>query len=48
MFTDYKSIHNASKDTLSCVPNERNSLGVIPVTCLNCEERCAGELYPSL
>ena len=41
-------IYNASKLTLSCCPIARNSLGVIPVTCLNCEDRCAGELYPSV
>ena len=36
-------IYNASKLTLSCCPIARNSLGVMPVTCLNCEDRCAGE-----
>ena len=41
-------IYNASKLTLSCCPIARNSLGVMPVTCLNCEDRCAGELYPSV
>lgn len=40
--------YNASRDVLSCFPISRNPFGVIPVTCLNCEERCAGELYPSL